>query len=233
MRIERLGNWLSAPAGWLVAVLLAGCASAPVGTDGEAPVAGAKIAEQPLTRPARPARLKATGDYEFAVTESVRVPASVRSDYDAALTLLATGRLRDGIEALEAVVLAAPQFTAPHLDLGVAYLKRGAYDKAEASLRTALALTPGHPVAANELGVVYRKTGRFVEARASFEAALGTFRNYHHAQKNLGVLCDLLLNDLECALENYLAYQKAFPDEKVIEIWIADVRSRMNGAHPL
>jgi len=47
------------------------------------------------------------------------------------------------------------------------------------------------------------------------------------------VVCDLFLNDLGCALENYLAYQKAFPDEKVIEIWIADVRSRMNGAQSL
>ena len=94
----------------------------------------------------------------------------------------------------------------------------------------ALEANPDHPVAHNELGIVYRKTGRFAEARASYEAALAIYPNYHFARRNLGVLCDLYLSDLNCALENYEAYMATVPSDDEASIWISDIRARLGQA---
>ncbi len=179
-----------------------------------------------VVKPQRPAKIDTRSDYELIIKESVRIAGSVRADYTKAMRHLSSGELDAAITLLEAVVDAAPELTAPHVDLGVAYLNAGRLEQAEARLQHALLLTPEHPVAANELGVVYRRTGRFDLARASFEIALDKFPNYHVAQKNLGVLCDVFLTDLQCALDNYRAYQQAFPDEREIRLWIADVEMR-------
>ncbi|NIQ12143.1 MAG: hypothetical protein GWO23_22000, partial [Gammaproteobacteria bacterium] len=44
---------------------------------------------------------------------------------------------------------------------------------------------------------------------------------------NLGILCDLYLNDLECALEHYEIYNGALPENKQVELWIVDLRVRL------
>jgi Flp pilus assembly protein TadD len=131
------------------------------------------------------------------------------------------------VELLEEVVEAAPEVTNPYIDLGVAYSRLGRYEAAEASLRSALALAPNHPVALNELGILQRLTGRFEAARTSYEQALILHPGFHFALLNLGMLCDLYLQDLSCALESYSRYEAVYPDDPNVGIWIADVKSRL------
>ena len=88
-------------------------------------------------------------------------------------------------------------------------------------------LAPNHPGALNEMGIVYRRTGRFDAARASYERALSVHPGYHYAQRNLGVLCDLYLADLECALRQYESYVAIVADDEQVVIWIADIRNRL------
>jgi hypothetical protein len=80
------------------------------------------------------------------------------------------------------------------------------------------------------LGIVYRQTGRFSEARASYERALSIHDGFHYALRNLGVLCDLYIEDLPCALASYEAYSGIVTDDPQVGIWIADVRSRMSAS---
>lgn len=195
----------------LLVLILAGCA-------GTAP-------EQ---RPG--ARIEIQEAVGFTITEEARVGAAVREDYQAALDLLQNEREEQGIELLQQVADEAPGLSAPRIDLGIAYHRRGDLESAETELLAARALNPDHPIVHNELGIVYRKTGRFAEARQSYERALAIYPGFHYARRNLAILCDLYLADPGCALSNYEAYMETVIEDEEAAIWIADIRSRFGEA---
>ena len=53
------------------------------------------------------------------------------------------------------------------------------------------------------------------------------YPGFHFARRNLAVLCDLYLMDLQCALENYEAYMATVPRDDEATIWIADLKLRL------
>jgi Flp pilus assembly protein TadD len=163
----------------------------------------------------------------FTITEKARVSENTRVDYGQALSLLQQGLSSEGIAMLEQVADATPNLSAPRIDLGIAFADIGDFEAAEKHLQTALASNPEHPIAHNELGIVYRKMGRFSEAREHYEAALMIYPEFHFARRNLAVLCDLYLADLQCALKNYEAYMVIAPDDKEAHMWVADIRNRV------
>ena len=162
----------------------------------------------------------------FTVAEEVHVGADIQAEYDNAMRLLEQKAYEQGIALLVKVTQSAPAITAPYVDLGIAYSRAGELDKAEASLKRALELNPRHPIAYNEIGMVYRRKGQFAAARASYEKAIALVPGFHYARLNLAILCDLYLSDLNCALDNYVAYQQAVPADAQAAIWIADLRTR-------
>ena len=173
-----------------------------------------------------PARIEVQEAVGFTIIEEARVPGEVRVDYDEALGLLGQGRLEEGITALEIVAGKAPELSAPRIDLGIAYHRLGDLEAAENHLGQALDINPQHPIALNELGIVYRKTARFTEARKSYEAALAVYPGYHYARRNLAILCDLYLADLDCARTNYEAYLATVNSDEEASMWLRDVRYR-------
>ncbi|MGA8205405.1 MAG: tetratricopeptide repeat protein [Woeseiaceae bacterium] len=174
-----------------------------------------------------PARIEIQDSVGFTITEEARISNDTRVDYDRALALLEQGQLDEGVRLLESVADAAPDLSAPRIDLGIAYERAGDLDAAEKNLKLALESNPDHPIALNELGIVHRKTGHFAEAKQDYEAALAVYPGYHYARRNLGVLCDLYLGDLDCALTQYEAYMKTVPGDEEVTVWIADIRNRL------
>ena len=181
------------------------------------------------TEPVRPpVNVEIQEEVGFTITEEAQIGGDVRLEYETALAYLQQGRHEEGIALLQQVADAAPELSAPRIDLGIAQHRAGDLEAAEANLLLALESNPDQPVAHNELGIIYRKTGRFLDARESYESALAVYPGFHFARRNLAVLCDLYLADLECALENYEAYMKTVPGDEEASMWIADIRYRLD-----
>lgn len=157
-------------------------------------------------------------------------PADVDSDvqdaFSEALSLLKDEAYDRAIEILKQLVENEQRFAAPYVNLGMAYIKKGDNKAAEEYLMKALDIDLGHPVANNELGLIYRKSGRFEDARKAYQNALAAHPEYLPARKNLGILCEIYLRDLNCALEQFEQYQQYRPDDKTVNIWIADLKRR-------
>jgi Tfp pilus assembly protein PilF len=150
-----------------------------------------------------------------------------RRDFDRAVAMLKDEGYDQAIVLLEKVIEKSPGVTAPYIDIAIAYQRTGRPEQAEENLKTALDLFPEHPVACNEYGLLYRRTGRFTEAREMYEKAIARFPDYYPAHRNLGIVCDLYLNDPACALEHYEIYSEARPEDKRVKLWVADLRARL------
>lgn len=161
------------------------------------------------------------------IVENHPVDPEIRQEFQQAVALLKDEQYPEAIRLLKAVTGKTSKFTGPHINLAIAYIRTGEWQKAEDSLQKALQLNAAHPVAMNEMGLVYRKTGRYAEARTLYETLLSYYPDFLPVRKNLGVLCDIYIQDLACALENYEAYLEGIPEDEKVKIWVADVKSRM------
>lgn len=199
--------------------VLAGCA-----TDGK--VKASAVDEPSVGKEPSVARL-VDGREGFIITEVPKMDEASRRDFYRAVAMLKDQDYAQAIDLLEKVIEQSPEVTAPYIDVAIAYQRIGKPELAEEHLKTALKLFLGHPVASNEYGLMHRKTGRFAEARAIYEKAIARFPDYYPAHRNLGILCDLYLNDPACALEHYEIYSEARPEDKQVRLWIADLRARL------
>ena len=161
------------------------------------------------------------------ISESFGVDPEIRSEFNQAVALLNQENYSEAIKLLKAVSGKTSKFSAPYINLGIAYARTDELEKAEENFKKALEISKQHPVAHNELGLIYRKTGRYVEARQLYETLLAMYPDFLPARKNLGVLCDIYIQDLNCALEQYEEYLKGIPGDEKVKIWVADVKSRM------
>jgi len=200
--------------------VLAGCA-----TDGK--VKAAPVADKPIVATGPSVARLEDGREGFTITEVPTMDEASRRDFDRAVALLKAQDYGQAIDLLEKVIEQSPGVTAPYIDIAIAYQRVGKPELAEKHIKTALMLFPEHPVASNEYGLLCRKTGRFAEARAIYEKAIARFPEYYPLRRNLGILCDLYLNDPACALEHYEIYGKAMPKDAQVTLWVADVRARL------
>ena len=204
-KIVMKSKWLFAIT--LVLSLLAGCA----GTDTE----GVSVE-----------RLK--DDREgFIIKETSTMDDESLENFEHAVAMMNNNDYENAIELFEKVIEGSPGVTAPYVNIAMAYVKIDKLESAEKHLQTALAIFPDHPVVCNEYGLLLRKSGRFTEARDVYEKALKSYPEYLPVRRNLGILCDLYLNDQECALKQYEKYSEAMPDDEQVKMWVADLRMRL------
>ena len=204
----------------MVLLVLAGCA-----TDGK--VKPALVVQKPSVGKGFSVKRLENGREGFIIMEVSQMDEASRRIFERAVILMNDQEYGQAIDLLEKVIEQSPGVTAPYINMAIACQHSGKLEQAEEHLKTALDLVPEHPVACNQYGLLYRQTGRFAEARAIYERALSVFPNYYPVHRNLGILCDLYLNDLACALAHYEIYSEARPQDKQIKAWIADLRIRL------
>lgn len=161
------------------------------------------------------------------IYESAPVDAEIREEFNQAVALVNKENYSEAIKLLKGVTGKTSKFSAPFINIGIAYARTGDFDKAKDNFKKALEISPQHPVAHNELALVYRKTGKYAEARKLYEDLLAIYPDFLPARKNLGVLCDIYIQDLDCALHQYEEYLIGKPNDEKVTIWIADIKSRM------
>ena len=190
-----------------LALIIGGCASAP-----PAPVA------QPADATAAPA-------------EPV-IPERASQQFAQALALLQAGKLTDAELELKQLTLAYPEYPGPFVNLGLLYERAGRYAEAEQALRQATQRGMPNALAYTELGIVYRQLGRFKEAESAYVEAIKIDPNYAPAHLNLGVLCDLYLQQPQRALEALERYMELSGNsDKRVATWIAELKARV-GSNP-
>jgi len=168
-----------------------------------------------------------SGSILVNANDAIAVDPEVNRDFTAALSLLEDEEYDKAIELLESIVKRENRVTAPFVNLGVAYMKVGKMDKAEENLLKAVKLDSGHPIANNELGLLYRRTGRFSQAKSVYEKTLAMYPDLLPVRRNLAVLCDIYMDDLDCALKNFQVLANENPEDEQLKIWIAEIKARM------
>ncbi len=221
LKIKHIVEWMA-----VVAVISMATGCATPGPVQEAPRPTAPVAVPEAVEETPPGQLP-DGRDGFIITETAELSADDRRAFAEAVALLNTQAYDPAIEILETVVAHSPGVTAPYINLGIAYAHTDKIEKAEVQFRKALELVPGHPVAGNECGLLLRKKGRFEEARAMYEQVLAGYPNYYPVHRNLGILCDLYLGDLDSAMTHYHTYSQAMPEDEQVKLWIADLQTRL------
>jgi Tfp pilus assembly protein PilF len=211
-KVRRRAGWV-APV--MVLALFLGCATS------------AKVTPQPVTDQGPSVERLEDGRQGFVIRENPGMDAESRDAFERAVAMMNDGKNDEAIELLAKVIERSPGVTAPYINIAKAYMRTGKLEPAEQHLKTALGLVPNHPVASNEYGLLLRKGGRFNEAREIYEKALASFPDYLPVHRNLGILCDLYLNDPECALEQFEIYSKGMPADAQVKTWIAELRMRV------
>ena len=222
--------------GFLILLTLAGCATngkvKPTTVSQESSLDNGKIKsttasqESSLEKGFTVAQLE-DGRQGFIITEVPQMDEASRKDFERAIAMMKNQDYGQAIDILEKIIEKSPGVTAPYIDIAIAYRLIGKPEKAEEPLKAALKVVPDHPVVSNEYGLLCRKAGRFADARAIYENAIARFPDYYPLHRNLGILCDLYLNDLACALEHYEIYSEASPEDNQVKLWIADLHVRL------
>lgn len=186
----------------LLAVLLAGCAGAPVQTS-------------------------AGGTGEAGATAW---PADAVSRYERALGLMDEGRDADATQAMQALAARYPEAAGPLMNLGLLAARGDDPEAAMKYFQLALAVCTHCAPAWNQVGILHRRDGRFAEAEQAYLQALDSDPDYALAHYNLGVLYDLYQGRHAEAVEHYESYVAlAVPGQDTAEVdrWIADLRRRL------
>ena len=155
------------------------------------------------------------------------IDEDVNDDFERAVDLLQSKKYDKAIKLLESVIQREKRAPAPYVNLGMAYALEGDNKQAEDYFHQALKLELGHPEANNELGQLYRRTGRFREARKAYRNALADNPDYLPAIRNLGILCEIYMQDLKCALEQFEEYLIYSPNDEKVKIWVTDLKQRL------
>lgn len=151
----------------------------------------------------------------------------VAKKYTSALQLMESGNDAAALKVFSAVSKLNDGLSGPYVNRGLIYLRKNEKEKAEQAFRDAIERNPKNVTALNQMGIVHRENKDFKAARSNYEAALAVDEHHPGTHINLGILCDIYLQDKSCAMQHYKAYQKINSDDSEVNNWIIDLQGRL------
>ncbi len=198
---------------WLTATLYACGASAPV--QQSSTVAATATTSGSTSVKTVPQSNKSNLDSDIVNEFNHGIKAMVDRDYDKAE------------EIFYNMTRANPDLSGPYANLGVVLKAKKDYQNAEIAFRRALELNPENAEIYNHLGLMYRESGRFNNALEIYRQGLVVAPENTNLLRNTGILLELYLNTPQAALQYYQRYLMKKPEDKQVQIWIADLNIRL------
>jgi tetratricopeptide (TPR) repeat protein len=207
----------------LSASLLTACGSTP---ESSRPETGAR------TTTAASAKSSEELQHPGAAMAEEPLPPEAVKQFDAAVVHMNTGDVAAAEQGFRALAAAYPSYSGPLVNLGIIESKAGRLQEAEKTLTSAISRNARNAAAFNQLGIVYRKMGRFQDAEKAYQQGVQADPNYANTYLNLGVLCDLYLQQPDRALEAYERYLELAPaPDARVSAWVTELRKRI-GSEP-
>ena len=151
----------------------------------------------------------------------------VKQKYAYALQLMGADNNDAALKMLNNVSELNNSLSGPYVNRGLIYLKLNDKAKAEQQFREAIGRNAKNVTALNQLGVLLREKKDFTGARANYEAALAIDENHANAHLNLGILCDIYLQDKTCAMQHFEAYLALKGDDEAVTNWVVDLKEQL------
>ena len=156
-----------------------------------------------------------------------KVSDKTASAYNEALKHMRSKNYATAIKEMKKVASMDKRISGPWVNIGVAHKELGETKKAKLSFEKALSINPKNPYALNHLAIMYREEGEFSKAEGFYKKALSAHPDYQNAHLNLGILCDLYLRKIGCALEHYEQYLKLTGGkDKSVTAWVTQLKKQ-------
>ena len=115
----------------------------------------------------------------------------------------------------------------PHVNRGLIFYALEDYASAETEFKWAAQKNKKQKIALLYRGFLEKRKGNFKGAKEYYNKAIEADPKYKIAHYNLGILCDLFLKDIKCALDSYKEYDDLIDgDDDQVKIWIKDMETR-------
>ncbi|MCW8933947.1 MAG: tetratricopeptide repeat protein [Gammaproteobacteria bacterium] len=151
----------------------------------------------------------------------------VKQKYAYALQLMGAGNDAAALKMLNDVSDLNNSLSGPYVNRGLIYLRLNDKVKAEQQFREAIGRNAKNVTALNQLGILLREKKDFSGARTNYEAALAINENHVNAHLNLGILCDIYLQDKACAMQHFEAYLALNGDDEAVINWVVDLKEQL------
>lgn len=151
----------------------------------------------------------------------------VKQKYAYALQLMGAGNNDAALKMLNDVSDLNDSLSGPYVNRGLIYLKLNDKTKAEQQFKDAIDRNAENVTALNQLGVLLREKKDFAGARTNYEAALSANENHANSHLNLGILCDIYLQDKPCAMQHFEAYLALKGEDEAVENWVVDLKEQL------
>ncbi len=162
-----------------------------------------------------------------AVQPTFKVSEKTATAYNAALKHMRTKNYDVAISEMKKVAGMDKRISGPWVNIGLAHKELGEAKKAKASFEKALSINPKNPYALNYLAIMHREEGDFSKAEGLYRKALSAHPDYQNAHLNLGILCDLYLRKIDCAIEHYQKYLNlSGGQDKQVTAWVAQLKKQ-------